>query len=93
MTNNQRMKNDKITEDKREMADQIVRDNRIKNDELTMERRYKADKTRDEDRLRNDEMTDSRRKINDRNPWRTLAISLLILAALAIGTYYFFFLR
>jgi len=93
MANAQRTKNDTATIDRREMTDKTKRDNRTRNDELTIERRQKADKIMDEHRLRNDEMTADRRKINDRNPWRTLAISLLILAilsALAFGAYYFF---
>ncbi|MFA4953586.1 MAG: hypothetical protein WC584_05160 [Candidatus Pacearchaeota archaeon] len=93
MANIQRTKNDMATTDRREMEDKIVRDNRIRNDELTKEHRAKADQIMNNHRLRNDEMTINRRKINDRNPWRTLAISLLILAVLAIGAYYLFFLR
>jgi hypothetical protein len=91
MTNAQRTKNDFATMDRREITDKIIRDNRVKNDQLTIERRDRADKTREDNRLRNDEITNNRRKINDRNPWRTLAISLLVLALLAIGVYYFFF--
>jgi len=90
MANLQRKKNDRTTEDRRELADETIRDNRVKNDELTLERRNKTDKAMNERRLRNDEMTDNRREINDRNPWRTLAISLLIIAALAVGAYYLF---
>jgi hypothetical protein len=93
MANAQRTKNDIETIDRRKMVDRTVRDNRIRNDELTRERRLKADKTIDDNRLRNDEMTTNRRKMNDRNPWRTLAISLLILAilaTLAIGAYLIF---
>ena len=93
MANAQRTKNDTATIDRRKITDKTIRDNRIRNDELTIERRDKADKIMDENRLRNDEMTAYRRKINDRNPWRTLAISVLIialLATLAIGIYYFF---
>ncbi len=87
MASAQRTKNDMETTDRREVADKIRRDNRIHNDELTIERRQKADKLIDENRLRNDEMTANRREINDRNPWRTLAIVLLILVTLAIGAY------
>jgi hypothetical protein len=93
MANAQRTKSDIATTDRREIADKARRDNRIHNDELTTERRNKADKIMEDNRLRNDEMTTNRRKINDRNPLRTLAISLLIIviiAALALGTYLFF---
>ena len=90
MENAQRTKNDIATTDRREIADRARRDSRIHNDELTIERRNRTDKTREENRLRNDEMTSHRRKINDRNPWRTLAIVLLILAASAIGTYFLY---
>lgn len=88
MANLQRKKNDRTTEARREVADELRRDNRIKNDALTAEKRKKADQVMNEHRLRNDEMTDARRRANDRNPWKTLAISLLIIAALAVGTYY-----
>jgi len=71
------------------MADKIKRDNRIRSDELTAERRDRADKAMEENRSRNDEMTINRRRINDRNPWRTLAIWLL-LAALVTGAYLIF---
>ena len=91
MANAQRTKNDTATTDRREMADKIRIDSRNKNDELTIERRDRADKIREDNRLRNDEMTAGRREKNDRNPWRTLAISLIIIAVLAIGAYYFFF--
>ena len=90
MANLQRMKSDTATGDRREMADRTVRDNRIRNDELTRERRLRADKTMIDNRLRNDEMTSNRRKINDRNPWRTIAIFLLILTVLAVGAYFIF---
>jgi len=93
MTNRQRMESDTATTDRRDMADKTMRDNRIRNDELTKERRDKADKIMEDKRVRNDEMTTNRRKINDRNPWKTIAISLLIIAALAIGTYYFLYLK
>ena len=93
MANAQRTENDRITTYRRAIADRATRDTRIKNDEQTIERREKADKALDEHRLKNDQMTLERRKVNDRNPWRTLAISLLILAALAVGTYYLLFLR
>lgn len=91
MANAQRTKSDTATTDRRQVADKIRRDNRIHNDELTIKRRNKADKIMDDKRLRNDEMTSNRRKINDRNPWRTFAITILILAilaALACGAYY-----
>ncbi len=90
MTNIQRMKSDIATMDRRDQTDRTVRDNRNRNDELTGERRSEADKTLRDSRIRNDEMTANRRKINDQNPWGTLAISLLILAALAIGAYLIF---
>ncbi|MEK6928290.1 MAG: hypothetical protein AABX11_07700 [Nanoarchaeota archaeon] len=90
MATRQRRINDIATDNRRETEDNLIRDNRIKNDEQTQERRDKADDAMQEHRLRNDEMTIARRKINDRNPWRTLAISLLILAILAIGIYYYF---
>ncbi|MFA6022549.1 MAG: hypothetical protein WC781_00510 [Candidatus Pacearchaeota archaeon] len=90
MANIQRTKNDMATIDRREIADKVKRDSRIYNDNLTIERRNKADKIIEESRLRNDEMTTNRRKMNDRNPWRTLAICLLIIIALAIGVFYFF---
>jgi hypothetical protein len=93
MANRQRKKSDMATTERREIADKTTRDNRIRNDELTTERRNKADKIMDENRLRNDEMTIHRRKINDRNPWRTLAIVLLLLAALAVGSLLLIFLR
>jgi hypothetical protein len=89
MANIQRTKNDMATENRRETADKLIKNNRIRSDKLTMERRMKADKTIDENRLRNDEMTVNRRRINDRNPWRTLVI-LLLLAALATGAYLIF---
>jgi len=89
MANIQRTKNDMATENRRETADKLIKNNRIRSDKLTMERRMKADKTIDENRLRNDEMTFNRRRINDRNPWRTLVI-LLLLAALATGAYLIF---
>ena len=89
MANMQRTENDSITTYRRGIADRARVDNRNRNDELTEERRAKADKTREMNRSRNDEITANRRKVNDRNPWRTFAISLLILAALAAGAYYF----
>ena len=91
--NKQRKKNDLATTDRREIADETRRDNRSKNDELTIERREKADKIREEHRLRNDEITNNRRKMNDRNPWKTLVVSLLILAVLSIAAYVFFFIK
>jgi len=93
MANAQRTKSDIATSDRREIVDKARRDSRIQNDELTTERRNKADKLIEDKRLRNDSMTANRRKINDMNPWRTLAISILILvvlAALAFGAYYLF---
>ncbi len=93
MANVQRTKNDLATTDRRETADKIRQDNREKNDELTRAHRANADRIIEEHRLRNDEMTSNRRKANDRNPWRTFAISLLIIAALVVGTYYFLYLR
>lgn len=90
MANQQRTKNDTATIDRREMADKTRRDNREKNDELTAERRNKADRIMEEKRLRNDKMTASRREINDRNPWRTFVIALLILAILAVGAYFLY---
>jgi hypothetical protein len=92
MANRQRKKSDMATTDRRETADKTLRDNRIRNDELTIERRNKADKIMNENRLRNDEMTIHRRKINDRNPWRTLAI-VLLLVALTVGSLLLIFLR
>ena len=86
MANTQRTKNDTATMDRREIQDREILNNRNKNDELTAERRLKADRTMEDNRMRNDEMTIDRRKLNDRNPWRTFAI-LLILIALAVGTY------
>jgi hypothetical protein len=91
MTNRQRMESDTATTDRRDMADKTMRDNRIRNDELTKERRDRADKTMEDKRSRNDEMTTNRRRVNDRNPWRTLAISLLLLAVLVVGAYLLFF--
>ena len=91
MTNAQRTRNDIATTDRRETADKLRLDNRTHNDALTIERREKADKIMAENRIRNDEMTNNRRRANDSNPWRTFAISLLILAALATGAYYYFF--
>ena len=91
MANIQRTRNDLATTDRRETSDQIKLDNRKRNDELTIQRRNKADKEMEDNRLKNDELTASRRKRNDRNPWRTFTIWLLILVALAIGAYYYFF--
>ena len=93
MANAQRTRNDLATMDRREIVDKARIDNRNKNDELTVERRDKADKIMEDNRLRNDEMTANRRKKNDRNPWRTFVISLLVIAALAAGAYYFIYLR
>ena len=90
MANQQRTKNDIATTDRRELADKTRKDNRKKNDELTAERRDKTDRIMKESRLKNDEMTIHRREINDRNPWRTFAITLLILAILAIGAYFLY---
>ena len=56
------------------------------NDELTKERRFKTDKTMAENRLRNDEITANRRGIKDGKPGMALAIFLLILVVLAIGS-------
>ncbi len=89
MTNAQRTKNDMATTDRREMTDELIKDNRLKNDVITANRRQKADKILEENRLKNDEMTDSRRKSNDRNPWRTFVIVLIILGV-ACGIYYYF---
>jgi len=82
-----------VTSDKREMADRMRKENRISNDSITTERRIREDKARDESRLKNDEMTANRRRLNDRNPWRTFAIWLLIIAVLALGAYYLFYLK
>lgn len=90
MTNIQRMKNDMETADRRESTDKATKDNRARNDEMTLERRDKADKTLSDNRLRNDEMTADRRELKDGNFGLTLVISLLIITALAVGTYYFF---
>ncbi len=90
MATRQRMKNDNATEYRRDVSDAVKKDNRDRNDELTRERRVQADKAMEQHRLKNDEMTDNRRKRNDRNPWRTFAIWLLILIILAAGVCYFF---
>ncbi len=92
MANVQRKKNDMKTEDRREMVDDITQVNRERNDAITADRRKKADKIIEEQRTKNDEMTSARRKANDRNPWRTFAIWLLIVAVLALGAYYFLYL-
>lgn len=91
MTNLQRRENDRATITRRDSVDKIRMENRAHNDEVTAERRERQDKIRDDSRLKNDEMTSSRRKENDRNPWRTFAISLLIIAIIATGVYYYFF--
>lgn len=88
MTNEQRMKNDIETSNKRDMVDKTIRDNRSKNDELTDERRFKADETMNKNRLRNDEMTANRRDVRDGNMGTVLAVSLLVLLALAVGIFF-----
>jgi hypothetical protein len=91
MANKQRIQSDMATTDRREVADKLKKDNRIRNDELTIERRSRADKFTEDKRARNDDMTADRRRANDRNPWRTFTIYLLIiLIILGIGAYYFF---
>jgi len=91
MVNAQRTMNDRATTDRREVADKERMDARAHNDELTAGRRERQDKIRNDSRLKNDEMTDNRRAANDRNPWRTFTISLLIIAAIAAGVYFYFF--
>jgi hypothetical protein len=91
MTNNQRMKNDMATDNRREVADKTLSKSRDRNDALTQERRFKADKTMGMNRARNDEITAERREIKDANsPKGALAIFLLILIVLAIGSYFIF---
>ena len=89
MTNLQRKKNDRETTDRRDMSDQMKIDNRNKNDAMTANRRERADRLMEEHRLKNDQMTANRRKANDRNPWRTFVLWLLMLAIIASGAYYF----
>jgi len=90
ITEKQRMENDIATMDKRNIADETMRDNRNKNDELTRERRFDADNTMDKNRLRNDRITANRREIKDEN-WNTVfAIFLLTVVAVAVGTFFLF---
>ena len=81
----QRTKNDRATIERRDVEDNLLRDNRNKNDVLTEERRLKADKTLNESRVRNDETTAQRRNIKDRRFQGVLTISLLIVIVLAAG--------
>lgn len=78
------------TMDKREMADEEVRDNRNRNDELTAERRYKEDKTLEDHRIRNDLLTADRREVKDDKRNMALAIGLSLLIVLAIGIFSIF---
>jgi len=92
MTNNPRIKNDIATDDRREAADKTLSNNRDRNDALTQERRFKADKTMRENRARNDGITADRREIKDANsPKWALAIFLLVLIVLVIGSYFILF--
>jgi hypothetical protein len=93
MANSQRTRNDLDTLDRREMADEMTKENRDRNDAITFDRRQRADRVMNEHRLKNDAITANRRKMNDRNPWRTFGISLLIIAALVAGAYYFLYLN
>lgn len=90
MTNTQRMKSDIATMDRREMADDTVRNSRFRNDELTRERRNKVDKAIDDHRIKNDETTFIRREIKDENQSAVLAVSLLILVVLGVGIFSIF---
>ncbi len=90
MTDRQRIENDKITTDKREIADKTMSDNRIRNDDLTRERRLKADKTMYEHRLKNDQLTNTRREINDGNRGMNFALFLLFCIILGILVYFIF---
>ncbi|MFA5953435.1 MAG: hypothetical protein WC812_02485 [Candidatus Pacearchaeota archaeon] len=90
-----RIRNDKLTTERRANIDRWVRaskttrDNRIRNDELTGERRFKADQILGGNRLRNDELTANRREIRD-GPSIGLTVFLLIVAVLAIGASFIF---
>lgn len=87
-----RLKNDVATIDKREEADKAKSEDRDRNDALTQERRFEADKTMAENRSRNDEATIDRREIKDaKGPQGALAVFLLILIVLAVGSYFTFF--
>ena len=91
MTNIQRMRNDLATDNRREVADKTLSNDRDRNDALTQERRFKADKKLRDNRNRNDEITVKRREIKNANsPKGALAIFLLILIVLAIGSYFIF---
>jgi hypothetical protein len=91
MINNQRIKNDMATDNRREAADKTLNNNRDRNDALTQERRFKADKVMGKNRARNDKRTVDRRERKDANsPKGALAIFLLILIILAIGVYFIF---
>ncbi len=87
---NQRMKNDRETENRREAADKTLNDNRKKNDALTKERRFKADKTLNDNRDRNDEKTIKRREVKDGNFWSYMGTAVLVLIMLGIGAYFLF---
>lgn len=92
MTNRQRMENDTMTIDRRDMEDKTISDNRIRNDGLTRERRYNADKAMEKSRTRNDEITAERREVKDGNFSTILAVSLLIsiFAVLAVEVFFIF---
>ncbi|NCN99384.1 hypothetical protein COU62_01950 [Candidatus Pacearchaeota archaeon CG10_big_fil_rev_8_21_14_0_10_35_219] len=91
MKNKQRMKNDLATDNRREAVDRTLSNNRNRNDALTQERRFESDKTLNKNRARNDEITTKRREIRDANsPKGVLAIFLLILIVLVIGSYFIF---
>ena len=87
----QRMKNDRVTTERREMTDKTLSNSRDRNDALTQERRFESDKKLRDNRNRNDEITSKRREIKDaKSPKGALAIFLLILIVLAIGSYFIF---
>ena len=86
----QRMENDTLTMDKRERADNLLKENRNKNDKLTLARREKADRTMDESRLRNDELTTERRETKDGDINMVIVLSFLALTVLIVGAYFIF---
>jgi len=90
MTNEQRLKNDIATTDRREMTDKVVNDNRMKNDEETAERRTKVDNNLNESRMKNDKITADRREAKDVEGINPLVVVLLTIT-LALSAYFVFF--
>ncbi len=90
MTNEQRIKNDISTVNRREMTDKTVNDSRMRNDEETADRRAKTDKNLNESRIKNDKITADRREEKDVDGFNPLVVVLFTIT-LGLVAYFVFF--